>query len=303
MLVDDADVSIFDHLPLNLPSKKQPVAQTQSAPWSFSHPCATHVSSHTARVRSGHQTARAEVGARQPLPPLPSRSPALTARAPIPSPGSEVVAKTLAGARWAALKNISQESSFNRAHDVRNGDQFACDIHAETTSVSQPLKVKRGRRTKRSSSRNGVLGAPAGATHGVINSLGFAGASELGEEVVKAAATFDKRHQMLSDCAAAVFMEVRDDLTSERLMTALSDLTCDVSRNRFFVPERYDPFFKEDEGPKVSYSKRRKWELEDSAWAPRRYGNGRDEWKSSGGKGNSPGVTPTTRLFAEIICI
>ena len=63
----------------------------------------------------------------------------------------------------------------------------------------------------------------------------------------------------------------------------LTHLTIDVARNRFFLAEKYDPFAKEKDGEqKVIYTRRSKWVVEASVWAPRKKtSNSRDYFETN----------------------
>jgi hypothetical protein len=118
--------------------------------------------------------------------------------------------------------------------------------------------------------REEVFGVLDNSAH----ALNIASADDAPQIVVEAAGAFENRHHARARRADAALLALRRDLTSHSKASAFEALTENVRRNRFFMIDRYDPFQPVVRESRARVSRKTKWRLQDSCFAPRaRAGN------------------------------
>ena len=108
---------------------------------------------------------------------------------------------------------------------------------------------------------------------------------QLPSRVVTAARAFDRRQRARTTRADNVLRRLQGELTWDKASKVYDRQLSEVRRNRYFVPENYDPFAKPIvRQPRASYVVRTIWTLPTSVWAERpETSNSQDFFETSEG--------------------
>lgn len=148
------------------------------------------------------------------------------------------------------------------------------EAHAEWLLTLRPK-----RKTRRASTRRQSM-ADVGSVLRDLDLEQIEG--ELPTDVGAAAIAFDSRHVNLNIQARGLLASTcLSGGTSHRVNQWLRRSDADVRRNRFFVPEKYDPFPYPIEYQQKKWERRKRWTLDESIWKPRKLkGNSRDFYET-----------------------